>query len=331
MLNRVEPAVLSTVIIARNQAAHVARVVQSVLDEPLVDEVLLVDSASADDTVDRAKDFQIKVVQLLETQSLSPSAGRRVGFELTSGGFVLFLDGDMQLLPGWTARAIDLLSSELDVAAVAGAVVNVYDDERPESIARDGSGEATELRCRHTGGMAIYRRAALEQVGGFHPYLRSDEEPELCLRIRRAGFRLLKLDLPAALHFTSAPTLASLFERRRRNLYLGQGQIIRLLVGDRLLLAYLRERGYVLAPAAVVVAGSAAAAMSLGRRDARPFAVWLGVVAFVVVAYGVRNRNLTRTAYSLLHRVFIFEGAVRGFVSGAGDPRSFSPRLRTIN
>jgi hypothetical protein len=32
--------------------------------------------------------------------------------------------------------------------------------------------------------------------------------------------------------------------------------------------------------------------------------------------------------YSLLHRLFILEGAVRGFVLGAGDPQRFSPRLR---
>jgi glycosyltransferase involved in cell wall biosynthesis len=331
MRDSVEPAVLSVVIIARNQATHIARVVESVLAEVLVDEVLLVDSASADGTADRAKEFQIKVVQLLETQRLSPAAGRRVGFELTSGNFVLFLDGDMQLLSGWTARAVDLLSSHTDVAAVTGQVVNVFDDEQPESILESGSAKVTELRCRNTGGMAMYRRAALEQVGGFHPYLQSDEEPELCLRIQRAGLRFLKVDLPAALHFTRAPTLASLFERRRRSLYLGQGQIIRLLLGDRLLLAYLRERGYALAPAAVVAAGLAAAALSLGRRDARPIALWLGAVAAVVVAYGVRNRNVPRTAYSLLHRLFIFEGAVRGFVRGAGDPRSFSPRLRTIS
>jgi glycosyltransferase involved in cell wall biosynthesis len=328
---RVEQAVLSTVIIARNQASHIGRLVQSVLDEPLAEEILLVDSASTDGTVDLAKEFAIEVVQLLETESLSPSAGRRVGFERTSGAFVLFLDGDMQLLPGWTARAVDLLSSQGDVAAVTGKVVNVFDDEPPQSISEEGYGEVTELRCRQTGGMAMYRRAALEQVGGFHPYLQSDEEPELCLRIRRAGFRLLKVDLPAALHFTRAPTLRSLFERRRRRLYLGQGQIIRLLLGDRLLLEYLRERGYALAPAAVLAAGLFAASISLGRRDARPILIWLGGVASVVVLFGVRRKTLPGTAYSLLHRLFIFEGTVRGFIRGPGDVRNFAPPLRTIS
>ena len=326
-----EPVALSTVIITRNQEAKVARVVRSVLDEPLTEEVIVVDSASSDSTVDQAGEFQIKVVQFLDGQPLSPAGGRRVGFELTSGEFVLFLDGDMELLPGWTRRAVDLLSSRPDVAAVAGRVVNVIDDEPANPVIPDGRADVTELRCRHTGGMAMYRRSALEQVGGFHPYLHSDEEPELCLRIRRAGFRFLRLALPAALHFTGAPTLSGLVERRRRRLYLGQGQVIRLLLRDRLLFAYLRERGYAIAPAVVLASGLVAATASVGRRDVRPGAAWLTGVTLVMAGYTARNRSFSRTAHSLLHRVFILEGAARGFLSGADDPASFSPRLRTIS
>jgi hypothetical protein len=85
------------------------------------------------------------------------------------------------------------------------------------------------------------------------------------------------------------------------------------------------------ASAAVVAAGLFAASISLGRRDARPILIWLGGVASVVVLYGVRRKTLPGTAYSLVHRLFIFEGAVRGFIRGAGDPRSFAPSLRTIS
>jgi len=42
----------------------------------------------------------------------------------------------------------------------------------------------------------MYRRAVLEEVGTFNPYLNSDEEPELGLRIRHAGYRILELDHP---------------------------------------------------------------------------------------------------------------------------------------
>lgn len=324
-----EPPVASVVIITRDQAFNVARVVQSVLDETLVEEVMLVDSASSDETVERAKNFPIDIVELLEPDRLTPAAGRKVGFDLTSGRFVLFLDGDMQLMPGWLAQAVEVLSSHPDVAAVTGTVINVFNEEPSEGIAQTYmTGDVTELSCRHTGGMAMYRRSLLDQVGGFHPYLHSDEEPELCLRLRNAGLRLVKIDLPAALHFTRAPTLGSLFERRKRKLYLGQGQVIRVLLRDRRLFAYLRERGYALAPAAVFASGLAAVAASIAIRDPRPVAAWVAVVLVVMAGYAVRKRSVSRMLYSLLHRLFILEGAVRGFVLGAGDPQRFSPRLR---
>src|SRR5205814_10040498 len=42
------------------------------------------------------------------------------------------------------------------------------------------------------GGAALYRRSVLEHVGTFNPYLFSDEEPELYIRIRHAGYQVLQ-------------------------------------------------------------------------------------------------------------------------------------------
>jgi glycosyltransferase involved in cell wall biosynthesis len=321
--------VTSAVIITRNQASNIARLIQSVLDEQLVDEVLLVDSASEDDTVERAKTFPIRVVEILDADRLTPAAGRKVGLDLTSGTFVLFLDGDMQLLRGWSRQAVDQFASGVKVAAVTGGVINIFGDDPPELAEPRGPGTVTEVRCRQTGGMAMYRREALDSVGGFHPYLHSDEEPELCLRLQHAGFRLVKIDVPAALHFTREPTLKSLFARRRRKLYLGQGQIIRILLRDPTLFAYLRERGYALVPALVVASGVGVAVGAIALGDARPLAVWLAVLLIAVAAYTLRKRSVSRTLYSLLHRLFILEGAVRGFLIGAGDPRKFSASLKS--
>lgn len=321
--------ITSAVIITRNQASNIARLIQSVLDEQSVDEVLLVDSASEDDTVEQAKSFPIRVVEILDADRLTPAAGRKVGLDLTSGTFVLFLDGDMQLLRGWSRQAVDVFASSVKVAAVTGGVINIFGDDPPPELAEPrGRGTVTELRCRQTGGMAMYRREALDSVGGFHPYLHSDEEPELCLRLQHAGFRFVKIDVPAALHFTREPTLKSLFARRRRKLYLGQGQIIRILLRDPTLFAYLRERGYALVPALVVASGVGVAVGAIALGDARPLAVWVAVLLVAVATYTLRKRSGSRTLYSLLHRLFILEGAVRGFVIGAGDPRMFSASLK---
>ena len=97
----------SAVVITRNQAWNVDRLLGSVLREPSIREVVLVDSASTDKTIESALRFPVRVIQLRPDQRLSAAAGRHVGLMHTTGAQVLFLDGDTELHPGWLERAID--------------------------------------------------------------------------------------------------------------------------------------------------------------------------------------------------------------------------------
>src|SRR6058998_1435099 len=97
--DRERSASLSVVLITRNQTENVDRLIASVIGETATmesPEVVLVDSASRDDTVERASRHPIKVLRLSESQVLTAAAGRYVGFHATHGAFVLFLDGDME-------------------------------------------------------------------------------------------------------------------------------------------------------------------------------------------------------------------------------------------
>ena len=98
---------LSVVLISKNQAWNIARLVESVLrgtSSIPASEIILVDSASTDDTVQLASRYPINIVRLRPTQKLSPAAGRYIGYKRTRGEFILFLDGDMELIPGWLCR-----------------------------------------------------------------------------------------------------------------------------------------------------------------------------------------------------------------------------------
>ena len=46
----------------------------------------------------------------------------------------------------------------------------------------------------------MMRVSALRQVGGFNPALLAGEEPELCLRLRRQGWKTLRVDAEMARH-----------------------------------------------------------------------------------------------------------------------------------
>jgi GT2 family glycosyltransferase len=94
------------------------------------------------------------------------------------------------------------------------------------------------------GGAALYRHSILEQVGTFNPYLCSDEEPELGLRIRQAGYRLLELDYPIVRHYNVAPVaFSTVLSRRRRNFLLGISQGARYYLRSKLLWPWLKADG----------------------------------------------------------------------------------------
>ncbi len=50
------------------------------------------------------------------------------------------------------------------------------------------------------GGIAMFRVDALIGVGGFNASMIAGEEPELCYRLRRAGWRIERLDAAMAVH-----------------------------------------------------------------------------------------------------------------------------------
>ncbi len=331
---------LSVVIITKNQVWNVDRLLGSVLreieDVPTAD-VLLVDSGSEDGTPERAAQHPIGVLRLLPDQPLTAALGRWVGGRETTGDLVLFLDGDMELCPGWLGRALRTLDERPDVAAVAGTVVDVpvrtpgTTGHWPEDVVAAWRREPVPREITNTGGAALHRRSVLAATGSFHPFLRSEEEPELCLRIRDAGHRVLHLDTPIALHYsTPARTVGTLLARRRRRLYEGMGQVIRQHVGTPLGRTYLRERGYGIAPGLGLLAGAGALATGVGARRWWPFALWATALTSTVGIHAARRRSVGDAVFSLVQRACIVEGTVRGFLSEPAPPESHPARFEVV-
>ncbi len=326
---------LSVVLISRNQEWNIARLVESVLKETAhlhATEIMLVDSASQDCTTAIAAQYPIRVLRLRSDQRLSAAAGRYVGFRHTSGEFVLFLDGDMELCAGWLDQALDVMRSKTDVAVVCGLVI-----DRPITPQKQTfelvplPGDSDTVAVSHGGGAALYRRSVLEQVGSFNPYLYSDEEPELCLRIRHAGYRVLRLNRPIVLHYsTPGENFSTLLFRRNRNLWLGFGQNIRYFWGGPFLSTYLRERGWVIAPTAYILVGVAAAIFSLVTGQWVWLALWVAGLLLIALVLAVRKHSLKLAVFSLIRRVLILEGTLRGLMLKPYEPGSYPARYDVV-
>ena len=116
-------------------------------------EIVLVDSASTDDTVHRAQRYPVRIARLHGDQPLTAAKGRCLGFQQTDGRYVLFLDGDCELVPGWLDQGIQILDDDGSVAAVGGTRINLTgaSEAVPGDTVGDPGNPSTE-DVRHFGG-----------------------------------------------------------------------------------------------------------------------------------------------------------------------------------
>lgn len=327
---------LAVVLISRNQEWNIARLIESVLEETAhirSKEILLVDSASLDSTIDAAKRYPITVLMLHPDQPLTPAAGRYVGYKYSSGELVLFLDGDMELCRGWLDRALRVLERKPEFAVLTGIRIDLpkssprnYKEHPPQ---KEGSDRITEVP--HGGGAAIYRRSVLEQVGSFNPYLHSDEEPELCLRIRKAGYQVIRLGYPIVFHYSEPlERISTLLSRRKRGFWLGMGQNLRIHLGGRLFWPYLRERGYGCLPGLLLALGVSSLALSLITAEWTWFGLWAFGLFVAIGGMMLRNQSIYRTLYSIVQRTMIIEGTLRGFLLKPVPADTFAPKVDIV-
>jgi glycosyltransferase involved in cell wall biosynthesis len=209
---------LSVVVIARNEEAHIARCLDSILvavAEVGQAEVVVVDSVSTDRTVEIARSFCVRVISLRPEWPLSPSAGRYVGFHHTTGELIMFVDGDTVIEPDWFRNAIPWFDQP-QIAGVSG----FFDDRDKHGRLLPYVGKRSQEICEINSlrGSALYRRAAMEQAGTFNPYLSNEEEAEVALRLRRAGWKLVSLPHPMACHQRAITGM----EEIRRAIHLGR-------------------------------------------------------------------------------------------------------------
>jgi glycosyltransferase involved in cell wall biosynthesis len=329
------PVTLSVVLITKNQGWNVARLVQSVSNATrglVATEIILVDSASIDDTVAQAQRFPITVLRLAATQRLTPAAGRYVGYGHCTGEYVLFLDGDMELYPGWLDKALQRLAKDQTIGGITGERIDLpkqaQEDDKPALVI---SPQPAVTDIPQGGGAALYRRRVLEEIGQFNPYLYSDEEPDLCLRLRYSGYRFVRIAYPIVYHYTDpTDTIPTLIGRWRRQLYLGSGQNLRYLVGSRFFWPYVRERGFGLAPGLAMGLGGVLWLWALLRGKRRFFLALNGLAGGAFLLLMQRRGGLEPALITLLKRLLFLDGTVRGLFITPKTPATYPARFEVI-
>lgn len=229
---------LSVIVIARNEEAHIGASLEACLRatdlaqrENLVheSEVILVDSASDDQTVEIARNYPVAIIHLPGDWPLSAAAGRYIGARHASGGMLLFVDGDFVLTPEWLPAAIHALLKDETVAAVCGPEIEELTGN--STLMRHLKAHIESLRGEPTAiNVGLYRRQALETAGGIHPFLKGAEDRDVAYRLRARGYRLTRIGQTMGTHYWSDKRSMDFLTYFRSVLIwsVGDGQLYRL-------------------------------------------------------------------------------------------------------
>lgn len=193
--------VVSVVVIGRNEGSRLGRCLQSVQDASWTDlphELIYVDSQSTDDSVAVARQMGAQALALDDGKPCAAKA-RNMGWRQAKGSYVLFLDGDTELHPGFVLSALEALRDP-KLCAAWGHRRESRPDQSIYNRVLDLDWVYPPGRSLYFGGDVLVRRQALEQVDGFDPSLNAGEEPELCARLRAKGWEIEHLDVPMTRH-----------------------------------------------------------------------------------------------------------------------------------
>lgn len=168
--------------------------------------VIVVDNGSADGTPERlAREFPgVHLLRLGENRGFAAACNR--GAALARGEFLLFLNNDTLVTPGWLVNLKRCLAS-LPLAGLAGPRTNCAGSEQMmpvsyrtlaemEEFARGFNqpdpGRWTEVE-RLVGFCLLVKRRVWEEVGPFDERFGPGnyEDDDYCLRVRRRGYRLI--------------------------------------------------------------------------------------------------------------------------------------------
>lgn len=194
---------VGVVIIGRNEGERLARCLASLEGSRVP--VVYVDSGSTDGSPERAAPRCDAVVRLDTARPFTAARARNAGSERLIAihpeiEFVQFVDGDCEMAPGWMDCGSRALEAEPRQGVVFGRLRERHPDRSLYNRLCDIEWNGPVGPARACGGNAMMRVAAFRGVGGFDGSLIAGEEPELCVRLRAAGWGIARIDAEMGSH-----------------------------------------------------------------------------------------------------------------------------------
>lgn len=194
---------VDVVLIGRNEGARLVRALASIL--PQARRIVYVDSGSTDSSVTHARETGAMIVELDMSVPFTAARARNAGFEALMASedppdLVQFLDGDCAMAEGWLNHARDAMAADDRLGLVTGLQSELQRDLTVFNQMSDVEWKRSVGEILACGGNMVVRVSAFQSVGGFDPTVIAAEDDEFCTRLRKTGWRLLRIPEQMARH-----------------------------------------------------------------------------------------------------------------------------------
>jgi glycosyltransferase involved in cell wall biosynthesis len=181
---------------AYNAETYLPTAVESVLRQSFSDlELLIIDDGSSDGTVAIAQHYAARDprVRVLQQANAGPGPARNAGFRAATGRFFAFLDSDDEWDESFLDEQVGVLNARPDVDVVVGNARlrgGPHDGEPARPLRGEGlpitlAEILADETCLFI--MSVFRREAVDAIGGFDPTFLTNEEYEMWIRAALAG------------------------------------------------------------------------------------------------------------------------------------------------
>lgn len=200
--------VLASIIIVNwNAKAYLKGCFESILSQSFTDyEIILVDNASSDDSVDFVKDNFPQVQIIKNKENVGFAEGNNIGIKNSKGEIIVLFNPDAVADKNWLSILVDTLQSSEKIAAVTGKMYYLGDKYGKDAVFCTWSkidpysaapynfhdNEPISKVDYLSGAAIVIKRDVLEKIGLMDPdYFLYFEETDLCARMIRAGYDLM--------------------------------------------------------------------------------------------------------------------------------------------
>jgi len=194
----------SVIITCHNQALFIENAVNSALSQSYkAREVIVVDDASSDNSVDILKTFGNSLRLICATENIGANPARNLGTSIAAGDYLVFLDGD-DLLSPWALSTYKTVISATQAPIVLSRLFFFEGTQPPETGETPGEITFVEYENliqkdrmhRASASATVVKRTTFHQVGGWTETLFHLDDLDIMMKLGVSG-RCVQILSPA--------------------------------------------------------------------------------------------------------------------------------------